>query len=67
MGEGRKMTNVYNVWICIEKIDERNNDNGEDIVTEKVAKFKSQKKAIEFAMQLAKDTDTPRDKNHFTI
>ena len=58
---------VYNIWICVEEIDEEGQDNGVDIDTRKIAKFKKRNDAIDFAYELENNNDTPRDKNGFTI
>ena len=58
---------VYNVWICVEEIDEAKNDNGKDIDIRKVAKFKKKDKAMDMLLELERYNDTPRDKDGFTI
>lgn len=63
--EGKKK--VYNVWICVEEIGEEEDDAGVDIDTRKIAKFKEEEKAIDFASNVEKDEDTPRDKEGFTL
>jgi len=50
---------VYNVWVCVEKIDEAKEDNGEDIEVYKLAKFKKKDKAIEFALDISKIVNIP--------
>jgi len=57
---------IYNVWICVEEIDE-NGNNGEDIETIKIAKFKDREKAVAFAYREGHFINTPRDKEQFTI
>lgn len=58
---------VYNVWICVEEIDEEKDDNGKDIDVRKLGKFKNKDTAIDFAYELEKYNDTARDKDGFTI
>ena len=58
---------VYNVWVCVEAIDEHNSDEGEDVASIKLAKFKKLNDAIHFANHVEQETDTQRDKNGFTI
>jgi hypothetical protein len=38
---------VFNVWITIEEIDDENDDNGQDVDTKKIARFKTFKEAVE--------------------
>jgi hypothetical protein len=47
-----KMTLVYNVWVIVERIDESKNENGEDVLTEKAGKFRSEKQAVAKAKSL---------------
>jgi len=59
---------VHNVWIIVESYDENNiADKAKDTVIGKVAKFKTNKQAIDFATELLENNNTPRDKNGYTI
>ena len=58
---------VYNVWVSVEEIDEEKDDNGKDIAVYKLAKYNNEKEAMEFAHQLERDNDTPRDEEGITL
>lgn len=57
----------YNVWVCVEEIDEEKGEDGKDIEVWKIAKYKDKEKAIAFGFDLQKYNDTDRDSNGFTI
>lgn len=58
---------VFNVWVCVEKIDEENDENGEDVTVIKLAKYKTEKAADDFAHEVEDVISTDRDKEGFTI
>jgi hypothetical protein len=58
---------TYNVWVCVEEIENDNGEDGKDIAVFKLAKYKNEDEAIEFAHQLERYEDTPRDDEGFTI
>ena len=39
---------TYNIWLILEEIDEENDDNGNDLKTQKLAKFDNEINAEKF-------------------
>ena len=50
----------FNVWVIVEEIDD-NDENGNDIFTEKAAQFKKEESALELAKDIIKSNDNGRD------